>query len=96
MDKEEGRETPKRLIFQCRVFGDDPVAERPAAASSFAPDRPSSIVRPQPKNKESATAASRRRQRVALLKIRRGARALGINGVRAAALAIGLLAKATA
>src|ERR1017187_2386188 len=39
--------------------------------------RSSSIVRPQPK---SATSASRRRQRVALLMIRRGARALGING----------------
>ncbi len=30
-------------------------------------DRPSSSVRPQPKNKESATVASRRRQRVGLI-----------------------------
>jgi len=53
------------------VFGDDPVAERPAAASSIA--RGPSFA-PKPKNKESARAASRRRQRVALLMIRRGAR----------------------
>ena len=58
----------KPLIFQCRRFWRYPVAERPAGRIiiSVHPDRPNSSVRPQPKNKESATAASSRRQRVGL------------------------------
>ncbi len=56
------RWSPKLPEFQCRVFGDDPVAERPAAASSISvrPDRPNSIVRPQPKSLKTAPAPDHR------------------------------------
>jgi hypothetical protein len=59
MDKDErerGSVWPKLPEFQCRVFGDDPVAEPRCAAGGRSssiigrPDRPSSIVRPQPKS----------------------------------------------
>ena len=46
---------PKLLIVQCRLFGDDPVAEPRCAAGSRSsniiidrPQRPSASVRPQP------------------------------------------------
>ena len=82
--------TPKLPQFQCRVFGDDPVAElrgrrrRPHhrirrhgdRCCCYRPDRPSSSVPPQPNltKTKSPTAAGRRPQQVALSTALRPAR----------------------
>jgi hypothetical protein len=44
MDKEEER-APKLPEFQCRVFGGDPVAERPAAAAATSSSAVAAIAR---------------------------------------------------
>jgi hypothetical protein len=60
-------------FFQCRVFGDDPVAEPRCAAGgrssniiiSVRPERPSSIVRPQPDSAKTESAKKKLRRRPA-------------------------------
>ena len=60
-------------FFQCRLFGDDPVAEPRCAAggrsSIVRPDRPSSIVRPKAEYRENeiAEAPPSRLERVGLI-----------------------------
>ena len=66
MDKEVAPD-PIALIFRCRVFGDDLVPRcRPAPPSTPSNPAPRRLQQPLTRIQEVATAASRRRQRVAL------------------------------
>ena len=81
---------PKLLIFQCRVFGDDPVAEPRCAAGSRSSNIIISSVRPEPDFHEkefgmTATAASRRRQRVGRIAGRSADRRLWVGATLARA-----------